>query len=461
VRKKYESQVSFDDFSFTSLDKIFPADEELEKMSAALDENPDILDEVSRDLQCGLRETGAEGMTIEQVLRSAVIYQLKGYSYRELEARIADSYNYRKFARFHAGAVPHFSNFEKAIKRIRPETFEKINDLMVAYAIKKKLEDGKKLRGDATVVETNIHHPTDASLLWDSVRVLDRLMNGVRKNCPRVMFEYHNRARSAKKYCYKITMAKGKNAEKIRGQYYRKLLKAACDVLNMSISCLAALDSAGLGFYEDLAASLLRNELDEYIALAARAIEQCERRVLEGDKVPASEKIVSIFEDHTDIIRRGKTMSPTEFGHKVLAATGTSGIVTQYKVCEGNPGDNELFGGILEKHVAQFGAAPREFAGDRRFYSADNEELAAGDPFNVERVSIPKPGYKNAERLDFERERWFKKLQRFRAGIEGNLSTLLRSFSLTRCLWRGWESFKSWVGLSVFAYNLRKIAALL
>ena len=207
-------------------------------------------------------------------------------------------------------------------------------------------------------------------------------MNGVRENCPRVTFEYHNRARSAKKYCYKIIMAKGKNTGKIRGQYYRKLLKAAWNVLDLSISCRAALDSAGLGFYEDLAASLLKGEFDRYMALAARAIEQCERRVLEGDKVPASEKIVSIFEDHTDIIRRGKTMSPTEFGHKVLAATGTSGIVTQYKVCEGNPGDNELFGGILEKHVAQFGAAPR---GNRR-QPLDAAPQFQPDPLPLERL---------------------------------------------------------------------------
>lgn len=461
MREKIKKQMTFDDQTFTPLSKIFPPDEEFEKMSVALDETPEILDEVARDLQCGVKATGSEGMTVEQVLRSAVIYQLKGYSYRELSARIADSYNYRKFTRFFACEVPHFSNFEKAIKKIRPETFDKINELMVVYAIKKKLENGKKLRSDATVVETNIHYPTDASLLWDGVRVLDRLMNGARDHCPSVKFEYHNRTRSAKKYCYKITMAKGKNADKTRGKYYRKLLKSARDVLDMAILCLTALDMEGLGIDENLVASLLKDELDKYTALAARAIGQCERRVLECEKVPASEKIVSIFEDHTDIIRRGKTMSPTEFGHKVLVSTGASGLVTQYKVCEGNPGDNELFGGILEKHVKQFGAAPRDFAGDRRFYSADNEKLAAGDPFNVERVSIPKPGYKNTERRAFEKERWFKKLQRFRAGIEGNLSTMLRGFGLTRCLWRGWESFKSWVGLSVFAYNLRKIAALL
>ena len=461
VRKKYEPQISFDDLSFTSLDKIFPPDEELEKMNAALDETPEILDEVARDLQCDVQATGSEGMTVEQVLRSAIIYQLKGYSYRELSARIADSYNYRKFTRFFALPIPHFSNFEKAIKKIRPETFEKINDLLVGYAIKKKLENGKKLRSDGAVVEANIHYPTDASLLWDGVRVLDRLMQGVKENCPSAQFRYHNRKRSAKKLCYAITMAKGRGVNERRKKHYRKLLKVAREVLKMAAFCVESIDVGVLGFEENLAAPLLKQELERCMGLASQAIEQCERRVFGDEKVPASEKIVSIFEDHTDIICRGKTMSPAEFGHKILVATGASGLVTQYKVCRGNPGDSELVPQILRKHVDQFGEAPRAFAGDRRFWSAANEELASNDPYNVEYVSIPRPGYRNSRRRELEKERWFKKLQRFRAGIEGGLSTLLRSFGLTRCLWRGWESFKSWVGLSVFAYNLRKIAVLI
>lgn len=460
VRKKCEPQISFSDLSFINFDKIFPADEELEKMSAALDETPAILDEAARDLHCGVQGVGVEGMTVEQVLRSAIIYQLKEYSYRELAARIADSYNYRKFTRFHADTIPHFTNFEKAIKKIRPETFEKINDLLVQHAIKKKLENGKIVRSDGAVVETNIHYPTDASLLWDSVRVLDRLMQGVIENCPSANFQYHDRTRGAKKYCYAITMAKGNGAQGKRERIYRKLLKASREVMGMAESCVKSLVSDSFGFEESLWASLFKEELARYIGLAARAVEQCERRILRDEKVPADEKIVSIFEEHTDIICRGKTMSPAEFGHKILVTTGASGIVTQYKICSGNPGDNELVQAILEKHVAQFGAAPRCFAGDRRFWSAANEELAYGAPYNVEHVSIPRPGYRNSERRSVEKETWFKKLQRFRAGIEGCLSTLLRSFGLTRCLWEGWESFKSWVGLSIFAYNLRKIAAM-
>ena len=149
MRKKYEPQMNFFDSSFISLDKIFSPDEELEKMNAALDETPNILDEVARDLQCDVRATGSEGMTAEQVLRSAIIYQLKGYSYRELSARVADSYNYRKFTRFFTMPIPHFTNFEKAIKKIRPETFEKINNLLVGYAIKKNSKTGKNFEATA------------------------------------------------------------------------------------------------------------------------------------------------------------------------------------------------------------------------------------------------------------------------------------------------------------------------
>jgi IS5 family transposase len=275
-----------------------------------------------------------------------------------------------------------------------------------------------------------------------------------------VAFEYHDRTRVTKKLSYKITMAKGKGAKQKRKKCYRKLLKIAAEVLQMARSCSASLQTEELGFDEKSAALLIRKELDQYTALAEQCISQCERRVMIGESVPADQKVVSIFEPHTDIIRRGKTMSPTEFGHKVLVATGASGLVTQYKVCQGNPSDGEYVDELLAKHVEQFGCAPRAFAADRRFYSKANEELAAADPYNVERVSIPKPGHKNTQRSALEKEPWFKKLQRFRAGIEGGLSTLLRSFGLGRCLWRGWESFQSWVGLSVFAYNLRKIAAL-
>jgi IS5 family transposase len=230
--------------------------------------------------------------------------------------------------------------------------------------------------------------------------------------------------------------------------------------LALARGCREALGSARLSFAEETAAKAIISELDQYLPLAEAAASQCERRVKEGEKVPAAEKIVSIFEPHTDIICRGKTQSPAEFGHKVMAATGSSGLVLQYEVCAGNRPDDEYFEGLLKKHLEQFGRVPFEFAADRRFYHERNEELAAEGPYRVERLAVPKPGRRSAERIELEKEKWFKKLLRFRAGIEGGLSTLLRCFGWGRCLWRGLASFGSWVGLSVFAYNLRKLAVL-
>ena len=177
-----------------------------------------------------------------------------------------------------------------------------------------------------------------------------------------------------------------------------------------------------------------------------------------NDSVRGLNRIRSIFEEHTDIICRGKSDSPAEFGHKLLFATGKSGIITHYEVCRDNPGGNTLLAEVLQEHERIFGQAPEKLTGDRRFYSAANEELAQSK--GVKFVAIPKPGNLSEERRSWQNSPWFKKLQRFRAGIEGNLSTLLRKFGLKRCPWKGWEAFCSYVGAAVLAYNLWKIALL-
>jgi IS5 family transposase len=202
----------------------------------------------------------------------------------------------------------------------------------------------------------------------------------------------------------------------------------------------------------------LYQQLDHYLTLFAVAIDQCERRVLKGEKVPASDKIVSIFEEHSDIIKRGKSQSPTEFGHKVLLTTGKSGLITQYETFRGNPDDSGMLPGVLTIHENQYGQAPDNLCGDRRFFSQDNETIAYGK--GVKRVSICKPGSRSKHRIQIEKERWFKKLQRFRAGIEGIISAMMRGYGLKRCLWKGWEAFQSYIGLGVVTFNLHKIAQL-
>ena len=466
MRQKFHSQQPlFDNFEALYPAVTFMTDEELKGISHILDSIPEILDLIAEDLRTVIKSRSGRGaVTIEQVLRSAILRQRKHYSYRELADRIADSINYRHFTRFMGQPIPHFTTFEKLINAIRPETWKKINDLLVDYASRTrksgggKIENGKALRLDTTVIETNIAYPVDARLLLDSVRVLTRMLRFCRLDLGITSFFFSSRMRRVKKRSYQIVLLKGPNAQKKRRKLYRDLLKATAEVINMAEEALPKLHKALSQDIQNKDIQGVVSGFEHFLPLVHKAVDQCRRRVLDGEKVPAEEKIVSIFEEHTDIICRGKSGSPVEFGHKTLFCTGKSGLITQYDVFRGNPGDNTMLEKALEIHKKQFGHAPDKLAGDRRFFSADNEEMAETE--GVKYVCLPKPGRLSADRKQWQKTRWFKALQRFRAGIEGNISTLLRSFGLKRCFWKGWEAFKSYVGLGSVTYNLRKIVVL-
>jgi len=447
------AQRSLLDQAIELLLKVFKPSKELSKIDAIIDGNPDMVKAVHADLTHHSTDSGRCGISAERVFRSAILKQWKGYSYRELRERIHEGVALRWFSRFYCDPVPHFTSLQKAIKAIKPETWKRINGILVQYARTKKMENGKSLRIDTTVVETNIAYPTDARLLWDSIRVLSRILERSRQVLPHLNFVFAKRTKRAKKRCYAIVMAKGPKAKQRREKLYKDLIEIANEVYRMASGCCEQLRRCS-----HIEATALYQELDHYLTMTAVAIDQCERRVLKGEKVPASEKIVSIFEEHTDIIKRGKSQSPTEFGHKVLITNGRSGLITQYETFRGNPGDSEMVPDILIQHQKQYGHAPHSLCGDRRFFSQDNEDLAYTD--HVKKVSICKPGYRSKARQQIEKQSWFKKLQRFRAGIEGIISALMRGYGLKRCVWKGWQSFKSYVGLAVVAFNLQKLARL-
>ena len=454
MRKKIVAQRSLFDHAIDLLLAIIKPSKKLKNMSAILDANPEIVAAVHTDITEGASDSGSHGISAERVLRCAVLKQYKQYSYRELWERLEDGVSFRWFTRFYSAPIPHYTTLQKAIKSIKADTWTRINEALLLYAQERKLEKGKSLRVDTTVVETNIAYPLDSRLLWDSIRVLTRLMERSRQVLPELHFAFAKRTRRAKKLCYRIVMAKGPKANHTRQRLYKDLLKVAQEVFRMGNRCLEEMRK------HPVPASLfLCEELDHYLTLAATAIDQCERRVLKGEKVPASDKVLSIFEEHSDIIKRGKSQSPTEFGHKVLITTAKSGLITQYQVFRGNPDDGDMIPDILTNHQNQYGQAPNNLCGDRRFFSLDNEQLAYQQ--GVKKVSICKPGHRSKDRKQIEKERWFKTLQRFRAGIEGIISALMRSYGLKRCLWKGWQAFQSYVGLSVVTFNLQKIAQLI
>ena len=454
MRKRILAQRTVFDHAIDLLVQMFKPSKKLKKMSAILDANPHIVAAVHADLTEDSTDSGSHGMSAERVLRCAVLKQYKQYSYRELWERLKDGVSLRWFTRFYSAPIPHYTTLQKAIKSIRAETWTRINEALLLYAQQRKLEKGKSLRVDTTVVQTNIAYPLDSRLLWDSIRVLTRLMERSRQRLPEINFAFAKRTRRAKKLCYRIVMAKGPKAKHNRQKFYKDLIKIANEVFLMAERCLKEMrkhpQGKTLSLYE---------QLDNHLNMSAVAIDQCERRLLKEEKVPASEKILSIFEEHTDIIKRGKSQSPTEFGHKVLISTAKSGLITQYEVFRGNPDDANMIPDILAIHQKQYGHAPDKLCGDRRFFSLDNEQLAYQE--GVKKVSICKPGYRSKDRKQIEKQRWFKTLQRFRAGIEGIISALMRSYGLKRCLWKGWQAFQSYVGLSVVTFNLQKIAQLI
>ena len=418
-----------------------------------------------KDLERGLKNarTGRNGIAPTQVLRSLVLMRNKNWDYRELQERINDGFTLRSFTEFDSHAVPKHDAFHRAFNRMTPETLRDINQLVVQAAVQLGLEDGKTLRVDTTVVESNIHYPTDATLLWDSVRTINRLIEDLHEKLPDGVQGFTNRTRSARRRMQAIQRMTAQQRSQQQEPKYRELIGITEQVVTNARQVVEKAKAAAAGA-GDLIASLgidsLRNEITGYCQLADRVIDQSRRRVLQGEQVPTAEKIYSIFESHTDLIKRGKAQKPVEFGHKVFLAESAQGLITDYQVLDGNPSDTDHVQSSLDRHQQTFGNPPELYATDRGFFSAEN--IQSCEKAGVTHVSIPqRGGHKTAEQDALERSKEFKQGQRFRAGIEGRISVLFRGRGMKRCSFKGRQHFELLVGAAVLANNLLRIADLL
>jgi IS5 family transposase len=456
-----DPQITFADLEF--LQQGIRLDPLLQKISDFLDDHDELVELVRCDLERGLKEpeTGRPGLTADQVLRSLILMRIKNWDYRELRERINDGYTLRKFTGFYSQLVSRHNAFNQAFNRLSPSTVETLNDAIIGAAVDDGLEDGKKLRADTTVVETDIHWPTDATLLWDTVRVLTRLIGRLREIAPKDIPHFPNRKRAARKRMQKLQRMTAAQRENQQVRTYRQLLTITQEVLaNARRTLEATARSRAKTPTDALTVEELRKDLTDYCSLGDRVVDQARRRILDGEQVPASEKLYSIFEPHTDLIKRGKINKPIEFGHKVFLAESARGLITQYRVLDGNPSDENHVKSSLSHHQKTFGSAPDVFATDRGFDSADNQKTCR--KARIACASIPqRGGQKTAERQAFEKSPDFKNAQRFRAGIEGRISVLFRGRGMKRCLTRGNDRFCVFVGVAVLANNLMKIAELL
>jgi transposase, IS5 family len=436
----------------------------LAAISEFLDDQAEMIECIRRDLVRGLKRPGSgrSGLTPSQILRSLVLMRLKNWDYRELRERIADGLTLRQFTDFYCARVPKHDAFQRGFIRLTPQTLEAVNDLVVRAAVDLGLEDGAKLRVDTTVVQADIHHPTDNTLLWDVVRVVTRLVWRLAEVLEmRRINGFRDRTRSARRRMYEIQRMTTQQRHEQQTGTYRELIGIAEEVVG---SARAAVEKTRKMRGKDIIAAMaiadLHAQIAHFCGLGSRVIDQARRRVLDGEQVPNGEKIYSIFEPHTDLIKRGKVRTPIEFGHKVFLAESAQGLITQYEVLKGNPSDEVHVAPSLQRHRQAFGRVPELYGSDRGFFSEQN--LASCKHDGVKVVCIPqRGGKKTAEREAYEKSADFKQGQRFRAGIEGRISVLFRGRGMKRCLAEGRDRFELWVAAAVLANNLMRIAALL
>jgi IS5 family transposase len=436
----------------------FDHSQELQAIAGLLEANPTAAvlvwqDLVAAGLASDIQQRGPDGLSGDQVLRALIVKQLNSFSYRELAFHLADSQTYRRFCELGWLQTASKSALALCIKAIGADTLEKINHVFVQAAAGLKIEDGKKMRADTTVVESNIHAPLDSNLLWDSVRVLTRLMAEAQEMLGSDV-HFGNRTRRAKRRALGILNAR--NKEK-REPLYRDLLKVVKETIDSADEVTRVIERA----IQEVAVELLTKiklgaigeQIAHYIPLVRQVVEQTHRRVLLGESVPSGEKLVSIFEEHTDIIVKDRR--DTLYGHKICLTTGRSTLVTDCVILDGNPADATLAEQVIDRHIAIMGKAPNQIAFDGGFSSKAN--LAALKAKGVSDVSFSKA--RSLSVTDMVRSSWvYKKLRNFRAGIEATISFLKRSFGMDRCTWRSLPSFKSYVWSSIVTFNLLVLA---
>jgi IS5 family transposase len=447
MRRKFNPQMNlFSPIARSSIVK------ELEQISTILDATPTVMDLVFQDLIKTRRpDTGREGMTAEQVLRCAILKQYRELTYEELAFHLEDSDAFRSFSRLDMGQYPSKSILQENIKAIREETWEAIHRDILGYALREKIEKGRTVRVDSTAVETDIHHPTDSTLLADGVRIITRWLTEGKELAPQPHYQFSDHRRVVKKRVMTILNAR---KDSVRQKAYRDLLHYARLVKGYAVVALAELtDYEGHDLADTFAGRELARKLARAIGILGKIIDQTERRVLNGEKVPASEKIVSFFEEHTDIIVKGGR--DTEYGHKIFLAGGASTLILGCRILRGNAADTDQYQALLEQHQQWYGRMPRQVSADGGFASKENLAFAKGN--GVKDAVFARK--RSLSILAMAKSTWvYKKLRNFRAGIESSISALKRAFGLDRCTWSGWEGFKRYVWSSIVSYNLLVLA---
>jgi len=398
------------------------------------------------------RTRGRHQTPAEVVLRMLILKHVGNWSYETLEREVRANVVYRSFCRIGMEKVPDAKTLVRLGQAVGPEAIRVLHDRLVAVAQERKIIRGRKMRVDTTVVESNIHYPTDSGLLNDGARVLTRTMKRIEQKAGGLKKKIRDRKRSVTKRVIAIGHAlrhKGPAGEEKRKREYRELLHLTRQILGDTRRVLQQVE--GLPRRRR---SLVRGLCEHLETMAERVhsvVRQTKSRIFGGlTKLP--DKIVSLFEPHTEIIRKGKAGKPNEFGKLVQLQEAENQIITHYEVYDHRPADQRLLIPAVETHQRKLGRVPRLVAADAGYYSRANEE--AVKVMGVDYVSIPNRSTRSEERRKLQKRRWFKKGQTWRTGCEGRISTVKRRHGLARCRYHGMSGMQRWVGLGVIADNL-------
>lgn len=443
MRAKRTSQVSiFDQFAAHDIGR------ELQGMSDLLDAHPVLLDFVADDLGTSA-STGRCGLTAEAALRCALLKHHRQLTYDELAFHLLDSASFQAFARLPGGWTPSKAALQANIAAMTDTTWHAINTRLLGAAGEAGVEGGTMWRIDSTVIDSPIHEPSDSSLLLDGVRIMVRLLHEGAALPGAPVLAWRNHTRRAKKRAQAIRYTRGQDKKQA---LYRDLMEVTQATLGYLNHSAVRLNDSRVEVFKRCA---WQAEVDRFLPLIAQVLDQTQRRVVDGESVPAADKIVSLFEPHTDLIIKDRRA--VHYGHKLNLTSGRSGLIFDVVIEAGNPADAERFMPMLERHIECFGTVPRQVAADGGYASKDN--LAAARQAGVEDVAFHKK--RGLEVKDMARSPWvYRKLRNFRAGIEAGISCLKRAYGLARCPWKGLGHFKAYVWSSVVAHNLALLARL-
>ena len=403
--------------------------------------------------------TGRRGLAPDRLLRCCVMKHLKGWSFRDLERELRGNLVYRRFTHFDADITPEFTVFSRSFALLSPAVTAEIHQRVVRLACEYGVAQGEKIRTDTTVVECNVHYPTDSSLLGDGIRVLSRSLERIADECKTGALEVVDHGRAVKHRLLEISRAAKSltEANQTRMRHsYQKLLALTRGVVRQASEVVQRWGKGRLKVVGTvLGVATQIGQLRHFLPLVENVIRQTKERVVKGNS-HVEDKVLSLFEPHTEVIRKGKAHKPNEFGRLVRIDEVENGIVSGYQVLAGNPDDSTSWMPALEQHQASFGRVPEMATGDRGFFSAKNERDA--EALGVKKVALPARGRLSAKRAKQQKQRWFRRALRWRAGIEATMSTLKHPFSMARATYKGDRGFQRYVGWCVITKNLFSIA---